>query len=153
MFKEEGRPQDVYCNGWRPKEDNLKHEVMLTEFLLPFMPAAEIVRGPYCDRKILADAELTFGDHKFYIEMDTGTVDHKRQQKRWAKCYSHVGDYLLVVTSSTTRMKNLIRNAAAVHSIALFTTFAQACEHPFGEIWTDCHDQTVAIPEPKEAGC
>ena len=151
MFKEEGRPERVFSNRLHPKVDNLKHDVLLTNFLLPYDNFSEIKRGNNADKETQADAVMEMASQKYYVELDTGTVSHPKQRKRW-KRYQHVTqDFLLVVTSSTTRMNNLIEQAYGVRSIALFTTLKQAISDPFGSIWKGCLDEsTVALVKPSE---
>ena len=142
----------VYCNGWNPK--NLIHEVMLTSVLLPFDQLAIIKRGNCADQKTQADAVMKMAGHTYYIEMDTGSVHHPQQKRRW-KRYRHISnDFLLVVTTSETRLLNLIDHAGAVANIALFTTLDQAVGSPFASIWRGCQDgQTVALPTPAATTC
>ncbi len=148
MMKDEGRPRDVYCNGWRPSLHHLRHEVLQTRFLLPYLDHADIVRGYDCNKDLDPDAEMTLEDRLFYVELDTGSVNHTRQKKRWKK-YRRVQDFLLVVTSTQKRKQNLIRYASDVNHIALFTTLSQAIESPYGAIWSDCHGtDPVALPWP-----
>ena len=152
MFKDEGRPERVFCNGFEPQRNHLKHEVWLTDFLLPYDEYSEMKRGNEVDQKIRPDAEMEMGNEKYFVELDTGTVHHPKQRKRW-KRYSTVKDeFLLVVTLSKIRMKNLITNADGVRSIALFTTLAEAIADPYGEIWRDClGKECAAIPRPEAA--
>ena len=155
MFKDEGRPERVFCNGYEPQRNHLKHEVWLPDFLLPYDEYSVMRRGNDVDQRIRPDAEMEMDDQKYFVELDTGTVHHPKQRKRW-KRYDKVADeFLLVVTSSKKRMKNLISSADGVRSIALFTTLKEAIENPFGEIWHDCSGSPpAAVPKPQtKASC
>ena len=68
MIEDTGRPQDVYCNAWHPKPDHLRHDVLLTDFLLCY-PESEIVRGPRVNKKILPDAQMTLDGSLFFEDL------------------------------------------------------------------------------------
>ncbi len=149
MLHFDGRPLNVYSNGYYPKADNLRHEVLLTNFLFPFFEFSKIKRGKKCDQFIQPDAEMEMDGRKYFVEMDTGSVHHPKQKRRWKRYDKVVHDFLLVVTLSEVRMHNLIKHASAVSSVALFTTLEQAIKNPFGEIWHACDDERrVALPKP-----
>jgi hypothetical protein len=144
MLRDEGRPLVVYCNGWRPKEDHMRHEVLLTDFLLRY-PQASVRRGYDVDQPIRADAEMVLNSRRYFVELDTGEMTHRQVRQRWS-VYRDVTDFLLVVTSSESRLEGLRRNAEAVAGIALFTTLTAAMESPLGEIWIDCAGNRAALP-------
>lgn len=130
-------------NSWKPKSDQLRHEVLLTDFLLGY-PDAEVVRGLTVNDRIRPDAEMVLGGRKFYVELDTGEMNHSRVQQRHA-AYAGVQDFLLFVTLSAARMPRLIAGAEAVREIALFTTLEQAMREPRGEIWVDAFGIRASI--------
>ncbi len=144
MLKDAGRPQDVYCNGWRPKPDMLRHEVLLTDFLLLY-GTARVRRGYDVDESIRPDAELWLSGRKFNVELDTGELSHRQVEERWS-LYRNVKEYLLVVTCSQARLEGLLQCAEPVSGIAMFTTLDAAKDSPHGEIWVDCFGNRVSLP-------
>jgi hypothetical protein len=144
MMSDSGRPENVFCNGWKPKYDQLRHELLLTDFLLGY-PEADPLRGWAVNRRLRPDAEMTLGDYFYYVELDTGEQTHAQVRRRQAR-YAGVEDYVLYVTLSPKRLDGLRRNAHdAVKSIALFTTLADAQRDPHGEIWIDCLSERTSI--------
>ena len=153
MLKKDCRPMNVFCNGYYPKADNLLHEVLLTDFLFSYFEFATSKRHKKCDKFIRPDAEMEMAGFKYYVEMDTGSVHHGVQKRRWRRYEQVTQDLLLVVTLSPIRMENLIRHANRVASIALFTTLDQVKEKPFGSIWRSvADDRTIALPKRGESG-
>lgn len=146
MINHSGRPQDVYCNDWKPKHNNLRHEVLLTDFLLLY-PDAAIVRGYDVDRKIRPDAEMSFDNGKkhHFVELDTGHVRYNKLKERW-KAYGNTKDLLLVVTSTQKRLQNLLKHSQRVAHIAVFTTLAEARKNPHGKIWIDTSGNAGSLP-------
>lgn len=143
VMKATGRPETVFCNTWKPKADQLRHEVYVTDFLLAY-PEADVVRGWRVDRRIRPDAEMTLRGHKLFVELDTGEQSHRQVRERQL-AYAGVQGFLLYVTLSERRMDGLIKHAEAVKGIALFTTLAQVLADPHGRIWVDCFGKTLAI--------
>jgi hypothetical protein len=144
MIADSGRPENVYCNGWKPKYDQLRHELLLTDFLLGY-PEVDTLRGWAVNRRLRPDAEMTLGDYFYYVELDTGEQSYAQVRRRQAR-YAGVEDYVLYVTTTGKRLDGLRRQAhEAVKRIALFTTLADAQREPHGEIWTDCLGEKTAI--------
>lgn len=143
MVNDTGRPERVYCNSWKPKADQLRHEVLLTDFLLCY-PESDVLRGWLVNRRIRPDAEMTWKDRLFYVEFDTGHESYSQVRRR-QRVYSGIQDILLYVTLTKTRMAGLIRNSRAVKSIALFTTLELAKRDPFGPIWTSSNGRQGSI--------
>ena len=126
---EAGRPENIYCNGWKPKYDQLRHDLLLTDFLLAY-PDADTIRGWAVSRRLRPDAEMTLGDYFYYVELDTGEQSYAQVRRRQTR-YAGVEDFLLYVTSTPKRLDGLRRNAhEAVRKIALFTTLADALREP-----------------------
>ena len=136
MVNDTGRPEVVYCNGWKPKADQLRHELLLTDFLLCY-PETDVLRGWLVNRRIRPDAEMTKDGRLFYVEFDTGHESYAQVRRR-QKVYAGVQDILLYVTMTKTRMAGLIRNSDSVKSIALFTTLEQVMSNPTGDVWKSC---------------
>lgn len=67
---------DVFCNGWTPKDDNLRHETIGTRIRLLY-PAFHFTRG-YKLSECYEDMRMTNAEHRFEIEIDCGTLKHKQ---------------------------------------------------------------------------
>lgn len=133
------------CNGWRPKSDQLRHEALLTDFLLCY-PEAELVRGPFVDSRIRPDAELTFPDGRFfYVEFDTGLQSHSAVLRRQRDAYRDVQQMVLYVTTSQRRLSGLVAHAELVKDIAVFTCLEDVLRDPQGEIWIDAQGNRGAL--------
>lgn len=146
QLNDRGRPHYVYAR-WNPKQDNLRHEVLLTEFLIPFF-GAKIVRGYETDRTLRPDAEVTINGNKYLIEQDCGTMSyHDILHKRFKKYEGYEG-IVLWVTLTDARMDGLRRRAERVKDSALFTTLTASLTEPFGGVWIDYSGQVYSIPQP-----
>lgn len=144
MTGDSGRPDKIYCNSWKPKYDQLRHELLLTDFLLNY-PEGDVLRGWAVNRRLRPDAELTLGDYFYYVEMDTGEQSYTQVRRRQSR-YSGVEEFLLYVTLTARRLEGLRKNAhAAVKQIAMFTTLDEAIRDPRGQIWIDCQGERAAI--------
>jgi hypothetical protein len=144
MTGDSGRPENIFSNGFKPKYDQIRHELLLTDFLLGY-PEADTLRGWAVNRRLRPDAEMTLGDYFYYVELDTGEQTHAQVRRRQAR-YAGVEDFVLYVTMSPKRLESLRRHAhEAVRKIALFTTLADAQRDPRGPIWVDCLGETAAI--------
>lgn len=139
-----GRPENVYCNSWRPKPDQIEHELKLSDALLCY-PEADILRGWAVDKHLQPDGEMTLDGIFFNVELDTGKQTHSQVGHRQRR-YAGSTDYLLYITLSDRRRDGLLKHADdAVKSIALFTTLAEVVRAPRGEIWIDCYGERTAI--------
>src|SRR5688500_446391 len=71
-----GRPEHVWCRGWRPSTSQLLHEVQLTELCLR-LDAGKILRGPHAtDGRVRPDAEVWINGQLYYLELDRGTMSY-----------------------------------------------------------------------------
>lgn len=141
---DDGRPENVYSNGWRPKYDQLNHELLLTDFLLCYAEA-DTLRGWAVNRRLRPDAELTLGEFFYYVELDTGCQSLAQVRRRQA-VYAGTEDFVLYVTLSQRRLESLRRNAhEAVKKVALFTTVEDAQRDPRGPIWIDSVGERTSI--------
>jgi hypothetical protein len=134
-----GRPQVVY--GRRCKEDQLEHEVWITE--------AELLLGGRFTRsaavgKTTADALLVRDGTRFFIEVDNQTMTAKQMRDKWER-YGNVDGYILVVCHTKARLRRLIRSAALVKSVALFTRFRWLQSARVNEPWIDWDGKRVRI--------
>lgn len=143
MVNDTGRPERVYCNGWKPKPDQLRHELLLTDFLLCY-PEADVLRGWLVNKRIRPDAEMMLQGRLFYVELDTGHQSYSQVRRR-QRVYAGVEELLLYVTLKQSRKAGLIRASKSVSSIALFTTLAQVQTDPCGAIWESCSGRVGSI--------
>lgn len=148
QLRGEGRPLDVYGNGFNVNGGHLVHELLLTDFLLCYEERAQVIRDPsQVHQSIHPDAEMMFSKSKrfFFVELDTGTEDLKIVERKWERAYRGVKDFLLVVTLSPVRMDNLIGRAGSIRQIALFATLDAVLADPHGEVYRDAFGNTAAI--------
>lgn len=138
ISKESGRPENVYCNGWKPKADQLDHELLLTDFCSCF-PDADFKRGWIVDRSLKPDAEMVLGRIRFNVELDTGEQSLTQVRNR-QKRYAGSTDFLLYICQTERRLESLRKNAeACVQSLVLFTTLSAVQENPCSEmLLIDC---------------
>lgn len=146
-----GRPEHVYCR-WRPKPDQLLHEVELTELCLR-LNAEKILRGRHTtDGQVRPDAEVWINKQLYYVELDRGSMTYSQIARRFRK-YEGCPHLSLWVCATEERMEGLRRRAERLRHTALFTTFAEALAGPHGAIWRDFHGGTAALPrESEQAG-
>lgn len=139
-----GRPEYVYCR-WRPKPDQLLHEVQLTELSLR-IDAGAILRGPHVtDKAILPDAEVWINGQVYYLELDRGSMGYAQIAGRFRK-YEGCPHFSLWVCPSEERLEGLRRRAEQLRHTALFTTFSEAITSPHGDIWQDFQGEKAALP-------
>lgn len=144
MLADAGRPEQIFCNGWRPKYDQLRHELLLTDFLLAY-PDADTLRGWAVNRRLRPDAEMTLDGYFYFVELDTGEQTYAQVRRRQSR-YLGTADYVLYVTQSDRRLEGLRRHAHdAVKRIALFTTLDAVLREPRGQIWIDAHGERTSI--------
>jgi hypothetical protein len=145
-----GRPEHVYCRGWRPKADSLLHEVELTEFCLG-LDAARIDRGPHAtDPAVRPDAEVRIYGRVYYLEWDRGSMGYAQIVRRF-RAYAGCPHLVLWVCPTAERREGLRSRAADLRSTALFTTAAEALASPHGPIWLDYHGGRAALPRQAPA--
>lgn len=148
LMHDRGRPCNVYAR-WRPKHDNLRHEILLTEFLLPFIDA-EIVRGYEIRLPQRPDAKMTINGLVYLVEMDCGTMSYRDIVQKRFKKYEDYDGIVLWVCPTDVRKQGLIDRAERVKHNALFTTFAATLTEPFGGVWVDYDGQISSVPKPEE---
>jgi hypothetical protein len=139
LLKGVGRPQIVY--GHRCKEDQLEHEVWVTE-------AELLLGGPFTRNvevgKTTADGLLICNADRFYIEVDNETMTTKQMRQKW-RMYENVDGFILVICHTKNRLRKLIRSAAVVKTAALFTRFRWLRSTRVSEPWVDWYCHRVAI--------
>ena len=144
MTGDAGRPENVFSNSWKPPIHLLRHELLLTDFLLAY-PESDALRGFAVNRRLRPDAEMTLEDYFYYVELDTGEQSHAQVRRRQLR-YSGVEHFLLYVTQTQKRLETLRRNAHdAVRTIALFAILDDVLQQPHGPVWLDCHGEKTAI--------
>jgi hypothetical protein len=144
VYRALGRPEFVFCR-WPVKEDNLRHEIELTDLCLR-IDASEIRRGPHVtDTRIRPDAELSINGQTYYLEHDRGTMGYGQITNRFGQ-YEGFPHFVLWVCSTPERREGLRTRAVALRHCALFTTFTEALRSPHDSIWLDFGGEKVALP-------
>ncbi len=151
VHRRTGRPEHVFCR-WRPKADQLLHEVELTELCLR-LDAGRIVRGTkVTDAFVRPDAEVWINGRVHYLELDRATTGSgKIERDRFLK-YEGCPHLSLWVCPTEARRETLRARAAGVRAGALFTTMAEAMTSPHGPIWMDFDGGRAALPREKGRG-
>ncbi len=150
VCRKAGRPEHVYCR-WRPKPDQLLHEVELTELCFR-IDAGSIRRGPHVlDHAILPDAELRIGGRTYYLELDRGTMGYAQIARRFRK-YEGCPGFVLWVCPTEDRVEALRGRAVRLRHAALFATYAEAMGDPHAEIWRDYGGGRMTLPREVERG-
>lgn len=134
-----GRPEIVY--GHACKEDQLKHEIWVTE-------AELLLGGPFTRNapvgKTTADAFMIRDTKRFFIEVDNETMTAKQMREKW-RLYDGVDGFILVICHTKERMRRLIRGAGLVKTVALFTRFRWLRSTRVKEPWVDWYGNRAAI--------
>jgi hypothetical protein len=133
-----GRPDIAY--GADCKEDNLEHEVWLTEAEL--LIDVEFQR----DAKVgntTADAMFVKDGETFWFELDNETMNAKQMREKWSRYETSEG-FILVVCHRKSRLRLLRKSAAAVIHRVLFTRF-RWLRSKIAEPWIDGACKRVRI--------
>jgi hypothetical protein len=147
VSRKPGRPEHVFCR-WRPKPDQLLHEVELTELCLR-LHAGRILRGPQLEGSDLRpDAELEINGDTYFLELDRGSMGLRQLRGRF-RTYEGAGRLVLWVCPTQERLDGLRRQADAIGRLALFATFAEAVADPHRPIWIDGRGERAALPREK----
>ena len=114
----------VYCNGWKPKDDNLRHEIIGTWVRLLY-PVFHFRRGPKIN-DCLPDMVMTDGEHTYEFEVDCDTMPMKKVKYRW-KAHKCEHDILVVTAPEhgdpEARLKQLLDWSEDLGERGFFTTF------------------------------
>lgn len=165
-----GRPRDVLCGGWTPKQDNVRHELKATDVCLAFWWALRQIgltptfkRG-YHVGEFRPDIEMTVCGVTYLIEIDCGTMTRPQIQRRWRryrKFDPDTGVVIIVAVSnqrkgidSKERIMDLMEWSKDIHSVALYTTHELLCESPLGLSLWDAESQVMRmldVPTDKPA--
>lgn len=146
-----GRPEHVFCR-WRPKVDQLLHEVELTDLCLR-LDAGRILRGPQVtDSHIRPDAEVWINGRLYYVELDRATTGSGKIERDRFRKYDGCPHLSLWVCPTEVRRETLRAKAAGVRAGALFATFAEAMATPHGPVWLDFGGGRAALPREKDRG-
>jgi hypothetical protein len=138
-FNAVGRPHVVY--GQRCKEDQLEHEVWITE-------AELLLGGPFTRNvaigKTVADAMLVRDGARFFVEVDNHTMPPKQMREKWVR-YGKIDGFILVICHTKERLRRLMRGAELVKSVALFTRFRWLRAMNVKEPWIDWYRKRARI--------
>lgn len=150
VARKAGRPEHVYCR-WRPKPDQLLHEVELTALCFR-IDAGKILRGPHVtNTAVLPDAEIWINGQPYSLELDRGTMGYAQITRRFRK-YEGCHHLSLWVCSTEERVEGMRHRAERLRGTALFTTLAQALASPHGPIWVDYTGERAALPRHHGGG-
>lgn len=151
LWKGNGRPLNVYCQSWAPKEDNIEHEVWLTEFFMLY-PEAEIRRGPNVSDK-REDGMMILGT-TYSVELFTGTQSRLQwlERLRAYKKANWTGPILTVVPPGKRDAAKIIQRL--VEWTDLQNVYFAALEwlngRRFDKVWRDGKGGWKAIVNPSE---
>lgn len=134
---ETGRGKNVYC-GWRPR--SLEHDYELTKWCRCY-PGLEYERGNELERG--ADAIAWSDAAKAYLELDTGSMPLERVRQRWEQ-YRDSDGYLIVITTTEKRLRQLMDVSQCVKEVALFCRLDDVRRSPGGAVYFTTAG--VAIP-------
>lgn len=138
--RDTGRPELVY--GKSCKQDQLEHEVRVTDFAL-FFRDCPFERGAKVGATE-ADGLLVRHGQRCYVEIDNSAkMTRKQMDAKWRR-YAGCDGFVLVVALTEARMQRLRQWAVAMKEIALFTTFDRL-RSGLCEPWIDWHGNTVRI--------
>lgn len=127
----------VYCNGWKPKDDNLRHEIIGT-FVRLIFSMFQFVRGYkvndcFCDMLMITD------ERHYEIEIDGGSLRQKQVQWRWRR---HKCDHsILVITDPNVgdpedRLARLLKWSGELGDRVFLTTLDRLRQHgPHARVW------------------
>ncbi len=139
LFKETGRPELVY--GKRCREDELEHEVLITEFEL-LMDDLLTRNAPV--GKTIADGLLTREGYRFFVEVDNETMTVKQMKEKWIR-YDGAKGFILLICRTSGRLKRLFRSAARVKSQIFFSRFDWLRLKNVKRKWIDCYGKRAEI--------
>lgn len=148
LMNDRGRPCNVYSRA-RFKVDNLRHEVLLTEFLLAFLDG-DIVRGYDLHEKQRPDAKFTSDGKTYFVELDCGTMNYQHIISKRFRKYEDYEGLVLWVALTDVRKEGLRSRASIVSHNALFTTLNASLMNPYGGVWQDYEGNITSVEKPEE---
>lgn len=139
LLNQTGRPELVY--GKRSKEDEIEHEVLITE--------AELLVGGSFQRnvpvgKTIADAMLIRDGVRLYVEVDNESMPAKQMREKWVR-YEKIEGYILLICRTKGRLKRLMRSAERVKNVVLFSRFDWLRRKFVKEKWIDWYYKRAEI--------
>lgn len=146
-----GRPEDVFAR-WRAKADNLRHEVLFTDGLMPYLRAGlSVKRGRDVDQDFLPDGEMVFPTEFHNLagfgEMDCGTMAYERiVRERFGK-YRNCDVPVLWFEASDIRLEGMRSRSQSVSHCSFFATLDAIKSDPFGPIWIDYFSRRHTLAE------
>lgn len=140
--KDTGRPEYVLTSyGRRVRDDELEHEILITEFTLLF-------RDWTFDRWVKVenaepDLVMTKDGVRCYVEVERSSKSAKQLKAKFEK-YQGVDGFILIVCMTERRMERMrTKCGELVKDTALYTTFARLRET--AEPWIDWYGNTTRI--------
>lgn len=136
-----GRPEDVFAR-WRAKADNLRHEVLLTDGLMPYLRMGlSVKRGYEVDRGFWPDGELVFPAEFHHLagfaEQDCGTMTYERiVRERFGK-YRNCDVPVFWFEPSEIRLEGMRSRAQSISHCSFFATLDAIKGDPLGPVWID----------------
>lgn len=124
-----GRPPTVYFKKGMSRL-NLEHEVNLTTFCFCY----SLVAWRCLDWHLYHDAEIRFGENKYYIELDMGTEWGKKIDKTVEK-YIGSDQTVLFATTTCKREDYLRKRFRGLDAPVFFSRMENAHEDPWGWWW------------------
>ncbi|MFC1596732.1 hypothetical protein ACFL5Q_02185 [Planctomycetota bacterium] len=107
------------------KQDWIKHEVLLTEFLL-FMPCKG-VRGKDVDQEVLSDATIWLNNRTIHVELETDSKSTIR-----VEAHKKHNDLVLWIATAELWLEGIKEKTKEICSRCLYTTVDRCTD-----IWDD----------------
>lgn len=109
-----GREAKVYCNGWSPSTNNLRHEVLTTQEVIPFWKSDwDIRREGSVDSFLLPDATVIDAGVVIHMEMDCSTEGLGQIREQMEK-YKDCTDPVIWFALTRMRLESLMDNAQGI---------------------------------------
>jgi hypothetical protein len=163
----QGRPQDVFCNGFYPNK--IEHEVVLTRILLKY-PGIRVERGPDVDPSIRSDATQWYPNGEiWHWELDSGKQSFRQVEQRWKDGYEKLAEAwkeygkledagrppatcpaFVLVVSLRKKLDGLLERAAPYRAFLHFAQYKDLMASPYGAVLTDVEGKEFSLPNPDE---
>ncbi|NQT16811.1 MAG: hypothetical protein HQ582_28900 [Planctomycetes bacterium] len=115
------------------KHDSIRHEVLLTEFLL-FTPCKQ-VRGGDVDQEIVPDATIWLNNRTIHVELETDSKSTIR-----VGVHKKHNDLVLWIAAAELWLERIKEETTEIHSRSLYTTVGRCTD-----IWDDAMGRQVCV--------